>query len=100
MRGLLNLTAECQETCPALILITHKDRAPVLDDVHSFVLRVSLNRAHGGEGRPRPQFHLEHVNDQSSSRLQSMEEVCSQLEARVTAIFDEFGLKDRSCRND
>ena len=68
----------------------HSDTKLVLDDVHSFVLRISLNRAHGGEGKPRPQFQLEHVNKRTSSRTKSLEEVLDQLKAQVKTVFDEL----------
>ena len=62
----------------------------VLDDIHSFVLRISLNRAHGGMGRPRPQFHLEHVNDRTASRTKSVEEMLDQLRTQIFSVLDEL----------
>ena len=58
----------------------------VLDDVHSFVLRLHLNPAPGGRGRPRPQFNLEHVNQGTSWRMQSLDEVLQELTARIELI--------------
>ena len=58
----------------------------VLDDVHSFVLRLHLNPAPGGRGRPRPQYNLEHVNQGTNRRMQSLDEVLQELTARIELI--------------
>ena len=73
-----------------LRLNVHKGNDLVLDDIHSFILRISLNRAHGGKGEPRPQFHLEHVNKRTTSRTKSLEEALDLLKAQVKAVFDEL----------
>ena len=67
------------------------DSRLVLDDVHSFVLRVSLNRSRSGEGRVRPQFQLEYVNGSSSHRFKSLEEVLEQIRRQVAEIFEGIG---------
>ena len=67
-----------------------KETELVLDEVHSFVLRISVNRAHGGKGKPRPQFHLVHVNSGFTSRMKSTEEVLDQLETQITKVLDGF----------
>ena len=63
-----------------------------LDEVHSFVLRVSVNRAHGRHGTLRPQFQLEHVNSRTIRRSNSLKEACVLLERQVNRILDELGL--------
>lgn len=65
---------------------------PVLDEVHSFVLRISIDRARGDSDRPRPQFQLEHVNRQKTCRARTLEEACAALEMQVNCILDELGL--------
>lgn len=67
---------------------------PLLDEVHSFVLRISIDRARGGSGRPRPQFQLEHVNSQKTCRTKTLEEACAALETQVQSIFDQLGFSD------
>lgn len=62
-----------------------------LDEVHSFVLRISIDRAPGGAGAPRPQFQLEHVNSQKTCRTKTLQEACTALEMQVRSIFDELG---------
>ena len=69
-----------------------KDSDLVLDDVHSFVLRISVSRAHGGKGKPRPQFHLVHVNSGLNNRMTNVEEVLDQLGTQITAVLDGFEL--------
>jgi len=63
-----------------------------LDEIHSFVLRISVNRAHGGKGKPRPQFQLEHVNSGLINRMTNVGEVLDQLETRITSVLDGFEL--------
>lgn len=64
----------------------HKKSHLVIDDVHSFVLRLHLNPAPGGKGRPRPQFNLEHVNQGSIRRMQNLDEVLKELTDRIELI--------------
>ncbi len=61
-----------------------------LDEVHSFVVRVSINRAHGGRGQPRPQFQFEHVNRQTAIRSNSLQDLLARLERQIKAIFEEL----------
>jgi len=61
-----------------------------LDEVHSFVLRISIDRARGGQGKPRPQFQLEHVNSQKTCRTRTLEEACAVLALQVKSIFEEL----------
>jgi hypothetical protein len=63
----------------------------LLDEVHSFILRISIDRARGSTGRPRPQFQLEHVNSRKTCRTKTLEEACAALEAQVQSIFDQLG---------
>ena len=62
-----------------------------LDEVHSFVLRISIDRARGCTGAPRPQFQLEHVNSQQTCRTRTLQEACDALESQVKSIFEELG---------
>lgn len=64
----------------------HRESHLVVDDVHSFVLRLSLNPAPGGRGRPRPQFSLEHVNSRRSQRMQSLEQALKELASQIQQI--------------
>ena len=59
---------------------------PVLDEVHSFVLRLHLNPSPGGRGEPRPQFSLEHVNQGCSKRMKNLTEVFEVLSGRIDVI--------------
>jgi hypothetical protein len=68
----------------------------VLDDVHSFVLRISLNRGHGGRGTPRPQFHLEHVNTRTASRTNKLEEVLDLLRTEINIVFEALDFHESS----
>lgn len=70
----------------ALTPDVHNGNHLVLDDVHSFVLRLHLNSAPGGRGRSRPQFNLEHVNLGTNQRMQSLEEVLKELTTRIELI--------------
>ena len=70
----------------ALTPNVHKKSHLVLDDVHSFVLRLHLNPPPGGRGIPRPQFNLEHVNQGTSQRMQSLDEVFEALRVRIELI--------------
>ena len=67
------------------------DNRLFLDDVHSFVLRVSVNRFPSGNGGVRPRFQLEHVNSLTTLRLNTLEDVLKQLESQVRDILDGFG---------
>ena len=64
---------------------------PALDEVHSFVLRVSISHGRGGGGALRPQFLLEHVNSRTTNRTNSLREACVLLESQVNTILEEFG---------
>ena len=64
----------------------YKKSEVILDEVHSFVLRLHLNPAPGGRGDPRPQFNLEHVNWGTRQRMQSLEEVFTELTDRIESI--------------
>lgn len=75
-----------RELNTALTPDAHKKSHLVLDDVHSFVLRLHLNPAPGGGGKSRPQFNLEHVNQGTNQRLQSLDEVLKELTARIELI--------------
>ena len=75
-----------QEVSTALTPGVPKKSHLVLDEVHSFVLRLHLNPAHGGGGNPRPRFKLEHVNQGTSLRMQSLDEVFEVLRARIELI--------------
>ena len=61
-----------------------------LDEVHSFVLRISIDRARGGMGALRPQFQLEHVNSRKTCRMTTLQEACAALEMQVKSIFAEL----------
>ena len=78
-----------------MILNVQKGNDLILDDIHSFILRISLNRAHGGKGEPRPQFHLEYVNKRTTSHTKSLDEALDLLKAQVKAVFDELELSMR-----
>lgn len=67
----------------ALTTTARQESHLVLDDVHSFVLRLYLNPAPGGRGRPRPQFTLEHVNSRRSQRMQSLDQVLKELSDQI-----------------
>lgn len=58
----------------------------IMDDVHSFVLRVCLNPAPDGSGSARPQFKLEYVNQGTNQRLRSLDEVIKELTTRIELI--------------
>ena len=64
----------------------HQESHLVLDDVHSFVLRLYLNPAPGGRGRPRPQFSLEHVNSRKSRRMQNLDQTLKELARQIERI--------------
>ena len=70
----------------ALTPNVYKKSHLVVDDVHSFVLRLHLNPSPGGQGVPRPQFNLEHVNQGTNQRLQSLDEVLKELTTRIELI--------------
>jgi hypothetical protein len=58
----------------------------VMDDVHSFVLRVYLNPAPDGRGAARPQFNLEYVNQGVNQRMKNLDEVLKELTTRIELI--------------
>lgn len=64
----------------------YENRPLVLDDVHSFVLRLNLNTAPGGQGAGRPQFTLEHVNLRTTLRMQNLDDVLNELTRRIELI--------------
>lgn len=67
---------------------TLKNSHLVMDDVHSFVLRVYKNPAPGGRGVARPQFNLEYVNQGINQPMQNLDEVLKELTARIELILD------------
>jgi hypothetical protein len=80
---------------PAVTPNAGSGRGLVSDDVHSFVLRVSLDRPQGGGGRVRPQYQLEYVNGLSSRRFRSLDEVLGQIRSQVAEIFAGSGVAER-----
>jgi len=66
----------------------------VLDDVHSFVLRISVDRSRKGKGRHRPRFQLENVNEVSSHRFKSLDDLLEHLRGQVKTIFSELGVDE------
>ena len=75
-----------REINTALTPNVHKKSHLVLDDVHSFVLRLHLNPAPGGQGIPRPRFSLENVNQGTSQRMQSLDEIIEELTAQIELV--------------
>ena len=65
---------------------TFRESGLNLDDIHSFILRVGINRVHGQGGKAYPRFQLEHVNDNTCRRFKSLQEVCEQLTSEVEAM--------------
>ena len=63
-----------------------KNGPPIMDDVHSFVLRVSRNPAPDGQGAARPRFRLEYVNQDINQRMQNLDEVFKELTTRIELI--------------
>ena len=61
----------------------------VVEDIHSFVLRVYLNPAPDRRGTARPQFNLEYVNQGISRRLQNMDDVLKELTDHVELILHD-----------
>jgi hypothetical protein len=70
----------------ALMPEMHRKSHLVLDDVYSFVLRLHLNPAPGGQGLPRPQFNLKNVNKGTNRRMQNLEEVLQELRTQIELI--------------
>jgi hypothetical protein len=66
-----------------LIPATAPDNGPLLDDVHSFVLRISLDQLPGGQGTARPRFVLEHVNSRTVQRPRDLNATLAALESQV-----------------
>jgi hypothetical protein len=64
----------------------HNKNPLIVDDVHSFVLRLYLNAVPGSRSPPRPQFHLENVNEGSNQRMQSLDEVILELTVQIEKI--------------
>lgn len=83
---ILQLSDTWQEVNTSLTSEFHKKSHMMLDDVHSFVLRLHLNPAPGGRGSPRPQFKLEHVNQGTNKRMQSLDEVFKELTVRIEGL--------------
>ena len=65
---------------------TYRKSHLVIDDVYSFVLRLHLNPAPGGQGRPRPQYNLENVNKGTKRRMQNLDEVLHELKTQIDLI--------------
>jgi len=61
----------------------------VVEDIHSFILRVYLNPAPDRRGAARPQFNLEYVNQGISRRLQNLDDVLKELTDRVELILHD-----------
>jgi hypothetical protein len=80
---------------PAVTANAGSDRRMVLDDVHSFVLRLSLDRPQGGGGRARPQYQLEYVNGFSTRRFKSLDEALGQIRSQVAEILAGSGVAER-----
>ena len=78
----------------ALMSDVHKDSRPLLDDIHSFVLRVHLDRSQLSKNQYRSRFLLEYVNERTARRFKSLDELLDHLRLQVTQIFDEFGVGD------
>ncbi len=78
----------------ALTSDVHKDSRPILDDIHSFVLRVHLDRSQLSENQYRSRFLLEYVNERTAWRFNSLDELLDHLGLQVTQIFDKFGVGD------
>lgn len=76
---------------------TFRESGLNLDDIHSFVLRININRAYGRGGKAYPRFQLEHVNENTCRRFKSLQEVCEQLtsevETMLTRVDDIHGSK-------
>ncbi len=68
------------------ISVTIPGTKPVFDDVHSFVLRLYLNRSPGGHHSDRPQFSLEHVNSGTSRRMKDLDHVFEELNQQIDLI--------------
>jgi hypothetical protein len=79
---------------PAVTANAGSDRRMVFDDVHSFVLRLSLDRPQGGGGA-RPQYQLEYVNGFSTRRFKSLDEALGQIRSQVAEILAGSGMAER-----
>jgi len=73
---------------------TFRESGLNLDDIHSFILRISINRAHGQGGKAYPRFQLEYVNEHMRRHFKSLEEVCEQLTSQVEVILTSFNDMD------
>lgn len=58
----------------------------IMDEIHSFVLRVNLNPAPDGRGAAKPNFKLEYVNEDICQRMQSLDDVLAELTNRIQLI--------------
>lgn len=65
-----------------------------LDDTHSFILRISVNRAHGQGGKAYPRFLLEHVNENTCRHFKSLEDVYEELTSQVETVLAGFSDTD------
>ena len=77
-----------KEMKTALTPDTPKNSHLIMEDIHSFVLRVYLNPAPDGRGTGRPQFNLEYVNQGVNQRLQNLDDVLKELTDRVELILN------------
>ena len=68
------------------VSVTVPGTRPVFDDVHSFVLRLHLNRAPDGRHSDRPQFSLEHVNSGTNRRMKNLDHVFLELNQQIDLI--------------
>jgi len=70
---------------------THKKTHLVLDDVYSFVLRLHLNPAPGGQGVSRPYFNLVNVNKGTNRRMHGLDEALQELRSQIEMILQDPG---------
>jgi hypothetical protein len=71
--------------------VPHGNSAAAFDDVHSFVLRVHLDRPPSGQGEARAQYQLEYVNGCTSQRFRTLDGVLGQIRAQIADIFEGMG---------
>jgi len=70
---------------------THKKSHLVLDDVYSFVLRLHLNPAPGGQGISRPYFNLVNVNKGTNRRMHVLDDALQELRLQIEQILQDPG---------
>jgi hypothetical protein len=63
-----------------------KNNRYALDEVHSFVLRICVDRSQRGNRRYRLRYQLENVNESSSRRFRNLDELLDQLRGEVKTI--------------